>query len=72
MAPRGGSGSGGGGDYPLLKEVAPARRATKSRPATGPTYTSAINDGAVPTMEEGETLYELFRCGTHSGERISP
>lgn len=47
--------------YELLREVQPARRATKTRPAAGPTYTSAINGGAAPTMPHGNTLYELFR-----------
>jgi len=47
--------------YPLLKQVAPARRATKSRVAAGPTYTTAINGGATPSMPGGDTLYEIFR-----------
>jgi hypothetical protein len=46
--------------FPLLKEVAPARRATKSRPAAGPIYVAAVNDGKAPVMPTGKTLYELF------------
>jgi len=48
--------------YLLLKQVAPARRATKSRPAAGPIYTSSANGGAAPSMPTGKTLYELFKC----------
>ncbi|GBF97083.1 hypothetical protein Rsub_10094 [Raphidocelis subcapitata] len=51
--------------YPLLKEVGPPRRGTKSRPAAGPVYTSAVNGGAAPSMPTGNTLYELF---THSAK----
>jgi hypothetical protein len=48
------------GAFPLLKEVGPARRGTKSRPAAGPVYVAAVNGGVPPVMPTGETLYELF------------
>lgn len=58
------------GGYPLLKEVAPARKATKARPAAGPVYTTRINGGAAPTMPGGTTLYELFRCAGAGGSWV--